>query len=92
VPQDALDSVVAPDAVRQLDVTKGEVERVDDLVDCLACVGLSGLQPHDPSVEVPGERPEHMNVKGVLGGSEDEETMSKVRRRVRKGGSYMRNR
>jgi hypothetical protein len=76
--QDALNSLVAPDAVRQLDLTEGVVERVDDLVDCLTCVGRSGLQPHDPSVEVPRERPEHMNVEGVLGGSEDEETMSKV--------------
>lgn len=66
--EDGLDSLVAPDAVRRLDLTEGVVERVDDLVDCLACVGISGLQPHNPSVEVPRERPEHMNVKGVLGG------------------------
>jgi hypothetical protein len=79
--QDALNSLVAPDAVRQLDLAKGVVERVDDLVDCVACVGGSGLQPHDPSVEVPRERPEHMYVKGVLGGSEEDEerqTVSKV--------------
>lgn len=71
--QDALDSLVAPDAVRELDLAEGVVERVYDLVDGLACVGGSGLQPHDPSVEVPRERPKHMNVKGVLGGAEDKQ-------------------
>ena len=86
MPQDALDSVVAPDAVRQLDVTKSEVERVDDLVDCLTCIGRSGLQPHDPSVEVPSERPEHMNVKSVLGGSEDEENDEQGATESQKGG------
>lgn len=90
--QDALNSLVAPDAVRQLDLAEGVVERVDDLVDCLTCVGRSGLQAHDPSVKVPRERPEHMYVEGVLGGSEDEGTMSKVQHRVRDGRTYMRNR
>ena len=67
--QDALDLLVAPDAVRELNLVKGVVERVDDVVDGLAGVGRSGLQSHNPSVEVPCECPEHMNVKGVLGGS-----------------------
>ena len=87
--QDALDSLVAPDAVRLLDLMEGVVERVDDLVDCLTCVGRSGLQAHDPSVKVPRERPEHMYVKGVLGGSEDKRTMSKVQHRVRNGRSHI---
>lgn len=90
--EDALNSLVAPDAVRCLDLMEGVVERVDDLVDCLTCVGRSGLQPHDPSVQVPRERPEHMDVKGMLGGSEDKGTMSKVQHRARNGRSYMRNR
>lgn len=67
--QDALDSLVAPVAVRVLDLVESVVERVDDMVDGLACVGRGGLQPHDPPVEVPRERPEHMYVKCVLGGS-----------------------
>jgi hypothetical protein len=33
-----------------------------------------------------------MYVEGVLGGSEDEGTMSKVQHRVRDGRTYMRNR
>jgi hypothetical protein len=90
--EDALNSLVAPDAVRCLDLMKGVVERVDDLVDRLTCVGRSGLQPHDPSVKVPRERPEHMYVKCVLGGSGDKGTMSKVQQRVRKGRSHMRSR
>ena len=69
--EDALDSLIAPYAVRQLDLTKSMVERVNDLVDCLTCVRRGGLQPHDPPVEVPRERPEHMYVKGELGGSGD---------------------
>lgn len=68
--QDALNSLVAPDAVRELDIAKGVVERVNDMVDRVACGGRGGLQPHDPTVELPRERPEHMNVKVVLGGSE----------------------
>lgn len=76
--QYALDSLVAPDAVRLLDLMKGVVERVDDVVYRLTCVGRSGLQPHDPSVKFPRERPEHMYVKVVLGGSEDDGRMSKV--------------
>ena len=90
--QDALNSLVAPDAVRQLDLTEDVVERVADPVDRLTCVGRSGPQPHDPSVKVLRERPEHIYVEGVLGGSGDKETMRKVQRRVRNGRSHMRNR
>jgi hypothetical protein len=71
---------------------EGVVERVDDMVDRLTCAGRSGLQAHDPSVKVPRERPEHMYVKVVLGGSEDKETMSKVQHRVRNGRSHIRSR
>ena len=67
--QDALYSLVAPVAVRVLDLTEGLVEREDDLVDCLVCVGRGGLQPPNPSVKVLRERPKHMYVKVVLGGS-----------------------
>ena len=90
--QDALNSLVSPVAVRQLDLTEGVIERVDDLVDCLTCVGRRGLQPRDPSVKVPRERPEHIYVEVVLGGSRDKETMSKVQHRVGNGRSHMRSR
>ncbi len=90
--KDGLNSVVAPDQVRPLDLMKGVVERVDDLVDRLACVSRSGLQPYDPSVDIPRKIPENMDVKVVLGESEDEEAMSKVQQRVRDRRSHMRNR
>ena len=67
--QDGLDSLVAPDEIRPLDVAEGEVESVDDRIDRVACVRRGGLQPYDPRVEVPRERPEHMHVEGVLGSS-----------------------
>jgi hypothetical protein len=66
-----LNSLVAPDEVRLLDIAKREVEGVDDLVDRFASVGRSGLQRNDPRVELPRERPEHMDIEVVLGGSGD---------------------
>lgn len=68
--QNALNSLVSPDAVRLLYLAKGEVERIDDLVDRLARVGVIVLQRHDPPGNVQRERPEHMDVKG-LGKSEE---------------------
>ena len=67
--QDGLDSLVAPDEIRPLDVAEGEVESVDDRVDRVACVRRGGLQPYDPRVELPRERPEHMHVEVGLGSS-----------------------
>ena len=91
--QDALNSLVAPVAVRQLDITEGVVERVDDLVDRLACVGLCGLQPHDPSVKLPCECPEVMYVKCVHGGSEDKGNDEQgCNTEVRNGRSHICNR
>lgn len=75
--QDALNPLVAPDAVRVLDLMEGMVEREDDLADRLTCVGRSGLQPHDPTVKVHGERPEHMYVKVALGDSGEQRQKTK---------------
>ena len=71
--QDALNSLVAPVQIRLLDIAKGEVEGVDDMVDRLACVGCGRRQSHNPRVEVPRECPEYMHIEVVLGGSGDGE-------------------